>query len=110
MHREGNKSQESRNILKYPLPDILVLLLTFLPGRGFATPIGNMPTSAILRRQPDDYIDPCHPHTCGSRGQVRDGHAFTRYILDIARPLEEEVVMVGRVGVEIGPARFDHDF
>ena len=40
---------------------------------------------------------------------MRDGHALTGNVLEVARPFEEEVMVVRRVGVEIGPPRFDHD-
>jgi hypothetical protein len=41
---------------------------------------------------------------------MRDGHAFAGNVLEVARALEKEVMVIGRVGVEIGPPRFDHDF
>ena len=41
---------------------------------------------------------------------MRDGHALTGNVLEVARPFEEEVMMIGRVCVEIRASRFDHDF
>ena len=40
---------------------------------------------------------------------MRDGHALAGNVLEVARPFEEEVMVIGRIGVEIRASRFDHD-
>src|SRR5687767_8570932 len=57
--------------------------------------------SGGLAPQADDHLDPGHLHARRRLRQIADAHPRGRHVDQFALVLEEEVVMLGRVGVEI---------
>src|SRR4051812_25388812 len=58
---------------------------------------------------PDDDIDARDPHATGGDRQIDHGDAVAGDILELTGAFEEEVMVVGDVGVEVGPPGLDHD-
>ena len=66
--------------------------------------------SGIFGTYPDDDVDAANLGPLGRQRIAADDHVPTRDVLKLAGRFAEEVMVIGRIGVEIGAARFDDDF
>ena len=57
-----------------------------------------------------DDVDPADLGPRGRRRQFRDGQILARDVLELARRLAEEMMVIARVGVEIRPAGLNDHF
>jgi len=62
-----------------------------------------------LLHQPDEHIDAGDGHALRRLGQPLDAHRAGRDVQQLARVLAEEVIVVGRIGIEIGRGAFHRD-
>ncbi len=64
-------------------------------------------TPLALRHQPHDDVDVADDHALGRRRDAVDPDRVARNVHELAVLFDEEVVVVRRVGVEIGLAAVD---